>query len=229
MFKSTYDTDNDSVVDNVEKLEGNTLTQVRDHTPKTHTHTESDITDLDHDADKIKAILVDDAAAAHGKVLTYDTEGINPAILYKTPAAPGPLDAIRGDGTANRYFRGIYLLVQVGTYTGTLKCTVGNRWNGDTIAEQDNILKDAVTGHFHLTAAGTILHILNAGLTGDALYVNKGSHINTTGADFAVGVIQSIHGIRIGTYSLATGVLTDMTLLVEAGYFTLEISYITDA
>jgi len=36
MQKSVYDTDGDGVVDNSEKLEGNTLTQVRDHAPKAH-------------------------------------------------------------------------------------------------------------------------------------------------------------------------------------------------
>lgn len=37
MLKSVYDTDDDGVVDNSEKLEGNTKAQVQDHTPKAHT------------------------------------------------------------------------------------------------------------------------------------------------------------------------------------------------
>ena len=37
MSKSTYDTDDDGVVDNSEKLEGSTKVQVQDHTPKAHT------------------------------------------------------------------------------------------------------------------------------------------------------------------------------------------------
>jgi len=36
MLKSVYDTDDDGVVDDAEKLEGNTLAQVRDHSPKAH-------------------------------------------------------------------------------------------------------------------------------------------------------------------------------------------------
>ena len=36
MEKSTYDTDNDGIIDNSEKLEGSTKAQVQDHTPKAH-------------------------------------------------------------------------------------------------------------------------------------------------------------------------------------------------
>lgn len=37
-----------------------------------HTHTESDITDLDHDAQKIKGVTVDDTDKADGKILKYN-------------------------------------------------------------------------------------------------------------------------------------------------------------
>lgn len=37
MLKSIYDTDDDGVVDNSEKLEGSTKSEVQDHTPKAHT------------------------------------------------------------------------------------------------------------------------------------------------------------------------------------------------
>lgn len=72
MKKSAYDANANSVVDNSEKLSGSTKTQVQDHTPKTHTHTESQISDLDHDALKIKGVIVNDAAIGDQKVLAYD-------------------------------------------------------------------------------------------------------------------------------------------------------------
>jgi len=68
MYKSTYDANSNNIVDNSEKLENNTLAQVR-----AHTLTESDISDLDHDAQKIKGKTVDDAAIADGYVLTYNS------------------------------------------------------------------------------------------------------------------------------------------------------------
>jgi len=40
MLKSTYDTDDDGVVDDAEKLDGSTKAEVQDHTPKTHGATE---------------------------------------------------------------------------------------------------------------------------------------------------------------------------------------------
>lgn len=51
MIKTTYDTNDDGVVDGADDsalLDGNTLAQVRNHSPISHNHTESDITDLDH-------------------------------------------------------------------------------------------------------------------------------------------------------------------------------------
>jgi hypothetical protein len=50
MKKSVYDTDNDSVVDNSEKLEGSTKAGVQNHTPKAHTlgsHSTKDHSELE--------------------------------------------------------------------------------------------------------------------------------------------------------------------------------------
>jgi hypothetical protein len=47
MLKATYDTDDNGIVDNAEKLEGSTKAQVQDHTPKSHgneAHTSTFIT-----------------------------------------------------------------------------------------------------------------------------------------------------------------------------------------
>ena len=50
--------------------------------PKEHTHTESEITDLDHDAQKIKGKEIDDSAIDTDKYLKYDGE----KIVYDTPS-----------------------------------------------------------------------------------------------------------------------------------------------
>lgn len=227
MFKSTYDADEDGTVDDSEKLEDNTLAQVQDHTPKTHTHIESDVTDLDHDALKIKGIPVDNAAIGDGKRLTYQV--ISGHIEYQTPDPAGPANAIRGDAQANRYFRTSQLLVEDGTDADTLKCTLANRWNGDTIPVQDNIAKDATTGHFYLNPAGTQLTILNTGLTGSALYANQGGYYNTTGYVLCAITARSASGILIYTYNILTGDPIDMTLQIQLGLFTLELLYIASA
>ena len=87
MKKSDYDSDGDGVVDNSEKLEASTKAQVQDHTPKSHTHTEAQISDLDHDALKIKGVIVNDAAIGDQKVLAYDLG--TQRIVYITPAPSG--------------------------------------------------------------------------------------------------------------------------------------------
>ena len=59
-----------------------------------HTHTESDITDLDHDAQKIKGVTVDDTDIADGKILKYNSTSGN--LEYEDDATGTP--------TSSEYF-----------------------------------------------------------------------------------------------------------------------------
>jgi len=72
MLKSTYDTDDDGVVDNSEKLEGKTLTQVRDHAPKAHAASHKDGGDDELDASELAGALGTD-----GQVLKSDGAAAN--------------------------------------------------------------------------------------------------------------------------------------------------------
>jgi len=68
-------------------LEGSNKAAVQDHAPKAHTHVEADITDLDHDAQKIKGKTVDDAAIGDDKILVYKTSGSK--LVYEAKPAGG--------------------------------------------------------------------------------------------------------------------------------------------
>jgi len=95
MSKSVYDTDDDGAADNAEALEGKTLAEVQDHTPKTHTHTESQIADLDHNALKIVGVPVDDTDKGAGKVLAYNS--ISENLEYEAQTGVGHTLVDRGD------------------------------------------------------------------------------------------------------------------------------------
>ena len=95
MKKSVYDTDGDGVADNAETLEGQTLSQVQDHTPKAHTHTEAQITNLDHNAAKIVGVPVDATDKGNAKVLAYNATSEN--LEYETPTGGGDTFVDRGD------------------------------------------------------------------------------------------------------------------------------------
>lgn len=58
----------------------NIVDEAQKHTPKIHTHVEADVTDLDHDALKIKGVTVDDSGIGADKYLKYD--GAN--VVYGT-------------------------------------------------------------------------------------------------------------------------------------------------
>jgi len=89
MAKAVYDTDDDGLVDDSDKLEGSSKAQVQDHVPKSHTHTEAQITDLDHDATKIQGKTVDDTDIGDGKAITYQASGDK--LVYIDPPAGGGL------------------------------------------------------------------------------------------------------------------------------------------
>lgn len=137
--------------------------------------------------------------------------------------------AILGDATAGRVLRGILLYIQNGSNPNTLKCEVFSRWNGDVIAIQDNIAKDATTGHFKLNAAGTLLTILNAGLTGDALYAISNPYANSSTTELLTFVIRATDGITYQAQGLSDGTAKDLTSVIEGGSFGVHILYITTA
>jgi hypothetical protein len=81
MYKSTYDTDDDGVVDNSEKLEGSTKTEVQDHTPKAHTldsHSEKKLDQLDEKTVNVgvtvDGCLIKDGKAADSNLLEASTK-----------------------------------------------------------------------------------------------------------------------------------------------------------
>jgi len=79
MLKSVYDTGNNGVVDNAEKLEGSTKTQVQDHTPKAHTlnsHSDPDGA-LSMNSQKITSLL-DPTADQDGATKKYIDDAITP-------------------------------------------------------------------------------------------------------------------------------------------------------
>lgn len=112
MLKSVYDTDENGVVDDSTKLEASTKAQVRDHTPKSHTHTQSQITDLIHDALKIMGVVVDDTDKADTKGLYYNAA--TQKLEYETPPTGGLTLVDRGDPNAWDWQIGVLTLD--GTY-----------------------------------------------------------------------------------------------------------------
>lgn len=97
MEKSDYDADGDGTVDNSEALEGSTKSEVQDHTPKAHTHEESEITDLSHNATHIAGKEVNDAAIGNAKRLAYNTA--TGKIIYVAAAGAGGQYVDRGDAS----------------------------------------------------------------------------------------------------------------------------------
>jgi len=227
MFKSDYDTNDNAVVDNASKLAGSTKGEVQNHTPKSHTHLEAHILDLDHDAGKIQGTTVDPAAIADGKALTY--QSASGKVEYITPAGGAPADAIRGDGTANRYLRTAWLKIENGTNDQTLKCELIDRWNGDTIASTDNIAKNATTGHFTLSSTGVLLHIEAAGLSGNVVGGIASLYSNNSGQDLTVNFVPDSNDIRLDLRSSPGGVPLDITGLADGGQISINLLYITHA
>lgn len=138
-------------------------------------------------------------------------------------------DPIGGDGTAGRKLRSMLLLILNGTNPATLKCRTIAYFNGDTIAETDNIAKNATTGFFTLNAGGTILLIEAAGLSGNVLFAFSTLQENKSTTSVFTAVDAIVNDIRIALKGNADGAFKDITVLVDTNYVYLNILYLTDA
>lgn len=137
--------------------------------------------------------------------------------------------AIQGDTTKGRIFRELQIVISNGTTSVSLKCTVINIWNGDEIAETDDIVKATTTGNFTVDANGTQIKIEAAGLTGNCVCAFGFIGINASNVDLTLFCDATSNDIRIKLPNSVTGVMQDLTTLVDTGDINIFIMYITDA
>ena len=138
-------------------------------------------------------------------------------------------DAILGDGTKGRNMRMFCLFIDNGTNGVSLKCKTVQEWNGDVIAEVDDIIKNATTGDFNLDADGEQLTIEASGLSGNVVAAIGTIRANLSGTDLTVYARDSANDIMIGVGNAITGANIDLTTLVDTGKIIIHILYITDA
>lgn len=180
---------------------------------------------------------------ANGELLTIDSlikdltasivsQLVNMGVITISAAQWGYLGtmtrpALGGDATAGRTLRASWMHIKDGTNANTLKCSVGNNWNGDVIAETDNIVKNGTTGHFTLNSTGTTLEIEATGLAGNVVFAQAVVAANLSGERIHQNTVAKTNKIRIVMFD-DTG-LQDITVLVNTGEVDLNILYMTDA
>jgi len=202
MLKSVYDSDEDGVI----------------AVPQTEADMTKAVYDTDDDG---KVDAVEEHASLHedGGTDEIDVTGLVGATAR----------AILGDATAGRALRIIDLTVDNGSNASTLKCTVVSHFNGDSIAETDNIAKNATTGHFTLDAAGQRLTIEAAGLSGNVIGAIGFIVRNKSGNPYTAHVHRTANDIYILLRDVSSGSAADWTGPVDTGAIYLQIIYITDA
>lgn len=136
---------------------------------------------------------------------------------------------IGGDTTSGRVLRQVFINVDDGTNANTLKCNVGNLWNGDVIAVTDNVAKGATTGNFTLSAGGSQLIIEKAGLSGNVVMAHGHLAYDQSGtANPVVSVEASANDIMVEYMTGAAA--QDLTAAVDAGApIEFYVLYITSA
>lgn len=152
--------------------------------------------------------------------------------VYEALSGPGAGNglmksaAINGDLTPGLILRRSNLYIFPGTTAGTLKAELANLWNGDVIASTDNIGKGATVGNFELNAAGTILSILDSGITGTIVTTLATEFQNYTGTALysAQGFVDGTK-IAFNIKSNVSGTSQDLTAL--GGFSITGITYLT--
>jgi len=170
-------------------------------------------------------VNIDTLAAAYATVTTL---GVTDAAL--SSATVGGKGVLAVDTTSGRVLRRIQLVIDDATDINELKCTVSSNFNGDTIAETDNIGKNETVGDFSLDALGKILTIEASGLTGNCVAVIAAEVWNndsTTALD--IRAYADTNDIKLIYYGSGDGAGKDLTSLVDTGFIYSYITYITDA
>ena len=119
MFKSVYDTGENGIVDNAEKLEGSTKAQVQDHTPKSHklnSHADPDGS-VSMNSQKITSLL-DPTANQDGatkkyvddNIFTKNYDAMNQFIF---PLTTNDENALNGDGLGDFGYTGTFGVIEV--------------------------------------------------------------------------------------------------------------------
>jgi len=133
------------------------------------------------------------------------------------------------DGVAGRVLRLIYFYISDGTNVGTIKCQGYNVWNGDLIAEVDNIGKGATVGVFTLEADGTKLVIDASAFSGNI----KFALVNVVRGDPQTypSIYPEKYGnhLRLHFYEFGTASSIDISGEIGTGQIRMHIAYITDA
>jgi hypothetical protein len=125
-------------------------------------------------------------------------DGVTATASEINTAADGIADPpVAGDSTAGRVLRVGHLWITDGTDASTIACQLFSDWNGDAIAEEDNLAAGTPGTYFSLNqsaAAAPTLEILAAGLTGNCVAVVSATlYINDCGSDLLVwGVANAI-------------------------------------
>lgn len=146
-------------------------------------------------------------------------------------AAAGTVTSVllSGDSTPGRSVRVADLLVEPGTAANSVKCTLTNTFNGDTIAITDNIVAGAgAVGDFSLDGSGTILSILDSGISGTIVAVVDNTLRNFTGTLlYSPVVYQAGTSMSYSVYTNASGTAAVWHTLGGLSYT--SITYITTA
>lgn len=137
--------------------------------------------------------------------------------------------ALLGDATAGRNFRASKFIIQAGTTQDTIKCTLSPAFNGDTIAETDNIAMGATVGAYTLDSDGYFLTIDHAYLSGNVLLALGLLAINVCGTQFTLHAYSLTTDIMVVLRHPETGGPYSMSTLVDVGDIHTKIAYITDA
>jgi len=133
------------------------------------------------------------------------------------------------DGVAGRVLRLIYFYLSDGTNINTIKCQAHNVWNGDLMAEVDNIGKGDTVGPFTLEADGQKLVINASGFSGNI----KFALINLVRGDPqtfpSIYPEKSGNNLRLHFYEAGTANSIDISGEIGTGQIRMLIAYITDA
>lgn len=133
-----------------------------------------------------------------------------------------------GDTTSKKFYRVINVAVKDGTVASTIKPSATSEYNGDTVAEEDNLGQSGDTGNFSLDATKAQLNIDAGAITGNATAILSATiYKNASGnIPYCEGDVVS-NGITL-KFTINDGSAYDLITAVDNGEIYIRVQYLTD-
>ena len=134
--------------------------------------------------------------------------------------------SLEGDGTT-RVLRCMRVTIQDGTTASTIKVKAESIFNGDAIAEENNLAKNGDTGYFNLDSDGNEIHIESGAFAANVSHVIMAQVYRNAGGNFPYAEVTAVSNGLTLAFKHNDDSVYDLTSHTDTGNLYIHILYLS--